>query len=102
MNALTAQLRTGGMNFADLISRSVRNASASSPVVFWMTLVETTFPLVSTVASTTTRPCFAESERFGVGVVANAKSESAGQPPRFLAVGFCPSRSRKRDAAHPV
>src|SRR3954454_16880784 len=72
MNARGAQLRTGATNFAPLISFCVRNASASSPVELEITRVEITRPLVSTSASTVTRPCLPLSENDGTGVVANA------------------------------
>ena len=78
----------GGENFADLISRAARNASASSPVAFETTFVDVTVPFVFTVASTITSPCAPPSANAGVGVSRNAKSESAGQPPRFAAARF--------------
>ena len=57
MNDRGTQLRMGGENRAALISRSVRKARDSSPVVLDTTLVAVTFPFTSTVASTTTMPC---------------------------------------------
>ncbi len=72
------QLRIGGANRADLISRSARNASASSPVEFESTFVDVTTPFAFTVASTTTSPCAPLSENASVGVSSNAKSESPG------------------------
>ena len=101
MNARGTQLRIGGENFADLISRSARNASDSSPVVFEITFVFVTTPLVFTLASTTTMPGRARSEKDRVGVSTKAKSDS--QPPFF----FLPVVSglplvTKRDATQPT
>ena len=103
MNARATHPRMGGENFADLISRTARNASASSPVEFEITVVPVTTPLVFTLASTTTSPCAPLSEKASVGVSVNAKSESAGQPPLVLFPGgafFPPDTNRA--ATHPV
>src|ERR1051325_6080627 len=82
MNAFGAQSRIGGANFEPRISRSARAARAGSPVSFETTRVAVTLPRVSTVASTTTRPCGPSCENDGVGVVVKRKSESGGQLPR--------------------
>ena len=86
MNDRAMQFRIGGENLADLISRSARNASASSPVEFEIKFVAVTVPLALTLASTTTSPCAPLSENASVGVSVNAKSESAGHP--FLDFGL--------------
>src|SRR5687767_7555439 len=77
-NVRGTQPRIGGENFAALISRSARNASAWSPVEFDRIFVPVTTPRVFTVASTTTIPFAPLSEKASVGVSVKAKSESGG------------------------
>jgi hypothetical protein len=70
-NALVTQFRTGGANFAAVISRAAITANESAPVVLEITFVDVTVPWALTEASIVTTPCGPFSLNDGRGALTN-------------------------------